>query len=126
VGTLAAAYAELGSLPTRFATAEKARALAEAAGSEELVVSNVKLMNSIGQEAIPGCAMNVSGRKVAKFAFLFCVNSRVAMRLIFKPELTPNHISESYRPADVSGLFVLILVTAWYASCRNASVHQFR
>jgi tetratricopeptide (TPR) repeat protein len=44
VGTLAAAYAEVGRFADALATAEKARALAEAAGSEELVVSNVKLM----------------------------------------------------------------------------------
>jgi tetratricopeptide (TPR) repeat protein len=44
VGTLAAAYAEVGRFADALATAEKARALAEAAGSQELVANNVKLM----------------------------------------------------------------------------------
>jgi protein O-mannosyl-transferase len=44
VGTLAAAYAEVGRFTDALATAEKARALAEAVGAEELAANNVKLM----------------------------------------------------------------------------------
>jgi Flp pilus assembly protein TadD len=44
VGTLAAAYAEVGRFTDALAAAEKARALAETAHSEELVGKNVKLM----------------------------------------------------------------------------------
>ena len=44
VGTLAAAYAEARRFAEALDAAEKARGLAEAAGSEELVANNVKLM----------------------------------------------------------------------------------
>jgi hypothetical protein len=44
VGTLAAAYAEAGRFAEAIAAAEKARDLAKAAGSQELVENNVKLM----------------------------------------------------------------------------------
>lgn len=44
VGTLAAAYAEVGRFADAIATAEKARALAEAAGAKSLAENNVKLM----------------------------------------------------------------------------------
>jgi tetratricopeptide (TPR) repeat protein len=44
VGTLAAAYAEAGRFADALAAAEKARALAETAHSEELVAKNMKLM----------------------------------------------------------------------------------
>ena len=44
VGTLAAAYAEVGRFADALAVAEKARALAEAAGAEALAANNVKLM----------------------------------------------------------------------------------
>lgn len=44
VGTLAAAYAEAGRFPDAITIAEKARSLAEAAHSDELVAKNAKLL----------------------------------------------------------------------------------